>query len=194
MCFYGWSTYPRGHVYIVVLYLIVSVVRYFDFLFRERDEELDAIILCAQALVRRFRQMNNSINEQRDMTTDTLQIASLLALFVSDHFGGSDKSASVVKARKSASGANCGKPFVCTCATGISFDTYKAIRQNVASVEDTTFLEICEKSLHLIKERHNSVIVPIGGLKFGVCRHRALLMKVHLVVSHVSLLLKHCFD
>lgn len=140
--------------------------------------------MCAQALVRRFRQMNNSMNEQRDLTTDTLQIASLLALFVSDHFGGSDKSASVVRARKSASGANCGNPFVCTCATGINFDPHKANRQKVDSVEDTAFLEICEKSLHSIKERHNSVIVPIGGLKFGVCRHRALLMKVCLVVCH----------
>lgn len=174
--------------------MIVSVhFKIIEFFFRENDEELDAILLCAQALVRRFRQMNNSMNEQRDLATDTLQIASLLALFVSDHFGGSDRSANVVRARKSASGANCGKPFVCTCATGISFDTHKAHKQKVDNVEDTAFLEICEKSLHLMKERQNSVIVPIGGLKFGVCRHRALLMKVCLLVRHVSILLNQCF-
>lgn len=142
----------------------------------------------AQALVRRFRHIKNSINEQRDLATDTLQTASLLALFVSDHFGGSDKSSIVQRARKSASGANCGKPFVCTCETGTSFDTNKANKQRVGNVEETVFLDICEKSLHLIKERRSSVIVPIGGLQFGVCRHRALLMKVHLLVSHMSFL------
>ncbi|KAH6821620.1 Leucine-rich repeat protein kinase family protein [Perilla frutescens var. hirtella] len=144
---------------------------------RERDEELDAILLCARALVRRFRQMNSSINERRDLATEILQTASLLALFVSDHFGGSDKSAIVQRARKAASGANCGEPFVCTCATGISSDTNKANKQKADNVDETVFLDICEKSLHSIKERRNSIIVPIGGLQFGVCRHRALLMK-----------------
>ncbi|XP_057771533.1 uncharacterized protein LOC130991373 [Salvia miltiorrhiza] len=144
---------------------------------RERDEQLDAILMCAQALVCRFRHIKNSINEQRDLATDTLRTASLLALFVSDHFGGSDKSASVQRARKSASGVNFGKPFVCTCATGISVDANKANMQRVDNIEETVFLDICEKSLHSIKERRSSVIVPIGGLQFGVCRHRALLMK-----------------
>lgn len=143
---------------------------------REKDEELDAILLRARALVCRFRQMRSSINEQRDLTTEVLQTASLLALFVSDHFGGSDKSSIVQRARKSASGANCGKPFVCTCATGISCDTNKA-NKRVDNVEETFFHDICEKSLHSIKERRNSIIVPIGGLQFGICRHRALLMK-----------------
>ncbi|ONM13828.1 Testis intracellular mediator protein [Zea mays] len=32
-------------------------------------------------------------------------------------------------------------------------------------------------SIHLIKERRNSCIVPIGSLQLGVCRHRADLMK-----------------
>ncbi|KAI3469629.1 hypothetical protein Pfo_026292 [Paulownia fortunei] len=144
---------------------------------RERDEELDAILLCAQALVSQFRQMNNSINEHRDFATSNLQVASLLALFVSDHFGGSDKSTVIQRTRKAVSGANCIKPFVCTCATGISGDTNKTNKQSVDTVEDTVFLGICEKSLLSIKERRNSIIVPIGGLQFGVCRHRALLMK-----------------
>ncbi|ONM27595.1 Leucine-rich repeat protein kinase family protein [Zea mays] len=33
------------------------------------------------------------------------------------------------------------------------------------------------RSIHLIKERRNSGIVPIGSLQLGVCRHRADLMK-----------------
>ncbi|KAL1543309.1 hypothetical protein AAHA92_20301 [Salvia divinorum] len=144
---------------------------------RERDEKLDVVLLGAQALVYRFRQIKDSINELRDLATDTLQTASLLALFVSDHFGGSDKTTIVQRARKSASGANCGKPFACTCATGISFDTNKANKQRVDNIEESVFLDICEKSLHCIKERRGSVIVPIGDLQFGVCRHRALLMK-----------------
>ena len=156
------------------------------FLIRERDEELDAVLLRAQAWVCRFR--NITINEQRDLASDTFQTASLLALFVSDHFGGSDKSAIVQRARKSASGANHGKPFVCTCAAGMIFDTNKANKQRMDSVEESVSLDICEKSLHSIKEGRGSIIVPIGGLQFGVCRHRALLMKVHLLVSCLSFL------
>ncbi|KAL3828755.1 hypothetical protein ACJIZ3_017557 [Penstemon smallii] len=144
---------------------------------RERDEKLDAILLCARAVLYHFKQMNKSIDKHRDVTIDSLHIASLLALFVSDNFGGSDKSAVVQRTRKSVSGSNFKKPFVCTCATGTNGDSSKAIKQGVDTVEDTVFLEICEKSLRSIKEKYNSVVVPIGGLQFGVCRHRALLMK-----------------
>ncbi|KAL3649021.1 hypothetical protein CASFOL_005424 [Castilleja foliolosa] len=145
---------------------------------RARDEELDAILLRAKALICKFRQTKSSIDGHRDFATDNLQTASLLSLFVSDHFGGSDKSNVLQKTRKSVSGANCSKPFVCTCATGVSGDTNIAIKQDYSdTVEDTIFLDIVEKSLRSIKERHESAIVPIGGMKFGVCRHRALLMK-----------------
>ncbi|PIN19191.1 Tyrosine kinase [Handroanthus impetiginosus] len=142
---------------------------------REKDEELDAILLSAQALVCRFRQMKNSSRGHRDFATSDLQTASLLALFVSDHFGGSDKSNFIQRTRKAVSGANGSRPFICTCATGISGN--KANKQNWDTVEDNVFLDICEKSLRSIKERRNSIIVPIGDLQFGICRHRALLMK-----------------
>ncbi|KAK4425620.1 Serine/threonine-protein kinase PAK 6 [Sesamum alatum] len=144
---------------------------------RERDEDLEAILLCARALVCRFRQMNRSIDEHRDSAINNLQTASLLALFVSDHFGGSDKSVVLQRMRKSVSGSNCRKPFVCTCATGTNSDADKANKSSVNPVEDTIFRDICEKALQSIKERRNSVVVPIGSLQFGVCRHRALLMK-----------------
>ncbi|KAL0457149.1 UNVERIFIED_CONTAM: putative serine/threonine-protein kinase DDB [Sesamum latifolium] len=144
---------------------------------RERDEDLDAILLCARALVCRFRQMNSSIDEHRDSAIDNLQTASLLALFVSDHFGGSDKSVVLQRTRKDVSGSNCRKPFVCTCATGTNSDANKANKLSVGPVEDTIFRDICDKALQSIKERRNSIVVPIGSLQFGVCRHRALLMK-----------------
>ncbi|KAL6581692.1 hypothetical protein OROMI_005706 [Orobanche minor] len=144
---------------------------------REQDEELDALLLCAQALMRKFGQMKSSIAEHRDFSTDNLQTASLLALFVSDHFGGSDNHTVVQRTRKAVSGANCSKPFVCTCATRVSGDTNNANRQSVDTTENIIFLDIVEKSLRSIKKRLNSIIVPIGCLQFGVCRHRALLMK-----------------
>ncbi|KAL6571465.1 hypothetical protein OROHE_003108 [Orobanche hederae] len=144
---------------------------------RKRDEELDAILLRARAFLYQFKQMANSSYLHRDGALDSLQIASLLALFVSDHFGGSDKSAVIRRMRKAVSGSNHRKPFVCTCATGVISDSSEVFKQGVDTVEDDVFHDIFEKHLQSIKERRNSVIVPIGGLQFGVCRHRALLMK-----------------
>lgn len=148
-----------------------------DFLTRKRDEELDAIVLSARALLYKFKQMNNSTGGHKEGAICSLQIASLLALFVSDHFGGSDKSAVIQRTRKAVSGSNYRKPFVCTCATGIG-NASKATKQGGHTVEDVVFHDLCEKSLQCIKESRKSIIVPIGGLQFGICRHRALLMKV----------------
>uniref|UniRef100_A0A5B6ZW31 Putative ras guanine nucleotide exchange factor L n=1 Tax=Davidia involucrata TaxID=16924 RepID=A0A5B6ZW31_DAVIN len=144
---------------------------------RERDEELDAIALCAQSLVFHFKQINGSAREKGQVAIGNLQIASLLALFVSDHFGGSDKSAVIERTRKSVSGSNYRKPFVCTCPTGNSDNIRKFTKQSLDTAEDILFLDMCEKSLQSIKTRRNSIIIPIGMLQFGVCRHRALLMK-----------------
>ncbi|KAF9612438.1 hypothetical protein IFM89_000186 [Coptis chinensis] len=43
--------------------------------------------------------------------------------------------------------------------------------------ESFNFIDLCEKSLCIIKQARNSNIVPIGTLRRGVCRHRAVLMK-----------------
>ncbi|PWA95893.1 Armadillo repeat-containing protein 3 and Serine/threonine-protein kinase CTR1 [Artemisia annua] len=43
--------------------------------------------------------------------------------------------------------------------------------------EDAVIPSMCEKYLQLVKARRNSVVVPVGSLQYGVCRHRALLMK-----------------
>ncbi|PSS33833.1 Mitogen-activated protein kinase kinase kinase [Actinidia chinensis var. chinensis] len=144
---------------------------------RKNDEELDAIALCAQALVFQFKQINGSTKQREQFAIDNLQIVSLLALFVSDHFGGSDRSAAIERTRKAVSGSNYRKPFVCTCSTGNSEIVKKTSKQSVDSVDDIVFLDLCEKSLQSVKARQNSIVVPIGMLQFGVCRHRALLMK-----------------
>uniref|UniRef100_A0A2P2K8G6 LRR-RLK n=1 Tax=Rhizophora mucronata TaxID=61149 RepID=A0A2P2K8G6_RHIMU len=142
---------------------------------REKDEELNATTLSAQLLISRLKRLNCS--KGRSKVIDDLQIASLLALFVSDHFGGSDKSASIERTRKAVSGSNYQKPFVCTCSTGNSDSIAKLTKQILDTTEDIVLSDLCEKSLRSIKARRSSVVVPLGSLQFGVCRHRALLMK-----------------
>lgn len=142
---------------------------------RKRDEELDAIVLSAQALVSRLKKLNCLIRDGD--WVNVLQIASLLALFVSDHFGGSDRGAIIERTRKAASGSNYQKPFVCTCSTGNRDRINIQTKPTEECTDDVVFSDLCEKSLRAIKARRNSIIVPLGTLQFGVCRHRALLMK-----------------
>ncbi|XP_043695830.1 uncharacterized protein LOC122646344 isoform X2 [Telopea speciosissima] len=141
---------------------------------RERDEELDAIALSAQALVSGLKHSTDSVDGEK-FTIDNLQVASVLALYVSSCFGGSDRNAIVERARKAVAGSNYQKPFVCTCATGNSDQNGKFTKQILGNEFD--FIDLCEKSLRSIKEARSSNIVPIGTLRFGVCRHRAVLMK-----------------
>lgn len=128
----------------------------------------------------RLKQLFGSRQPEDPIPDDNLLVATVLALFVSDHFGGSDRSSLVERARKEGSGMNYSKPFVCTCSTGNSESIMESSRDNAEIVEDIIFREVCEKSIRANKARRNSVIVPIGSLQFGVCRHRALLMKVSL--------------
>ncbi|PNT15386.2 hypothetical protein POPTR_010G081400v4 [Populus trichocarpa] len=144
---------------------------------REKDEQLDAIALSAQALVYRLKRLNGSTKERNKVAVDNLQIASLLALFVSDHFGGSDRSGAVERTRKAVSGSNYRKPFVCTCSTGNNESISSAGKQTLETVDDIFFSDLCERSLRSIKARRGSIVIPLGSLQFGVCRHRALLMK-----------------
>lgn len=156
--------------------------------FRQRDEELDAIILSAQALVSNLKQLNSlnkSGSQDSQDEVDNLQTASLLALFVSDHFGGSDRGAIVERTRKSVSGSNYNKPFVCTCSTGSSTSINAATEPVVNPIENIDLSKISEKSLDSIKKRRNSIIVPIGSVQYGVCRHRALLFKVSSVAIFI---------
>nr|AMM42875.1 LRR-RLK [Vernicia fordii] len=144
---------------------------------REKDEKLDATVLSAQALVYRLKRLNGFVKERNKVAVDNLQVASLLALFVSDHFGGSDRSSTVERTRKAVSGSNYRKPFVCTCSTGNDDSISTSTKHILGTAEDIVFSDLCEKSLHSVKARRNSIVVPLGYLQFGVCRHRALLMK-----------------
>lgn len=142
---------------------------------RDRDEELDAIASSAQMLLSSFRR--SCSGENKDHEVDNLQRASILALFVSDCFGGSDRSASVLKLRKAVVGSNKQQPFICTCLAGNVHDKGDVTKQAPGMAGNFNFNELCENSLRLIKATRNSNVVPIGTLRFGVCRHRAVLMK-----------------
>ncbi|XP_077239811.1 leucine-rich repeat protein kinase family protein [Tasmannia lanceolata] len=144
---------------------------------RERDEELDAIALSAQVLMSSLKQQRSSTKEKEESSVDDSQRALVLALFVSNCFGGSDRSQTVARMRKAVAGSNCQKPFVCTCPTGNNYDIRATREQSNGTVENFKFIDICERSLRFIKEQRNSNVVPIGTLRFGVCRHRAVLMK-----------------
>lgn len=163
------------------------ILAFFVF-FRGKDEVLDAITLSAQALVFHFKHLNRLTKDRDNEAFDNLQIVSLLALFVSDHFGGCDRTSIIEGMRKAVSGSNYQKPFVCTCSTGNDdcIDTHG--KKNLHDNEDIVFTDLCEKSLHSTKVRRNSVVVPIGTLRFGVCRHRSLLLKVIHRLSHATVL------
>ncbi|KAL2922779.1 Protein lap4 [Bienertia sinuspersici] len=144
---------------------------------RERDEELDAILLSAQAMVHRMKKLTGLRLRRQLTANDNLLVASWLAVFVSDHLGGSDRGSFVEKVRKDVSGSNYHKPFVCTCSIGNKENRMVASKKNFDNVEDVVMRNICENSLQAIKARRNSVVVPVGALQLGVCRHRAVLMK-----------------
>ncbi|KAF2616874.1 hypothetical protein F2Q68_00042807, partial [Brassica cretica] len=136
---------------------------------RAKDEVLDAITLSARAMVARMKILNCPPADVDQVSINNLQVASYLALFVSDHFGGSDRTAIIERTRKVAlSGTNYQKPFVCTCVTE---------NQDDSAAQDVNFSDVCETSLRSIKSKGNSIVVPLGKLQFGICRHRALLMK-----------------
>jgi hypothetical protein len=69
------------------------------------------------------------------------------------------------------------QPFICTCVAGSICDSNEGSKQVTTPSGHFDFSGLCHKSIHIIKERRNSGVVPIGALQFGVCRHRAVLMK-----------------
>ncbi|XBH72580.1 hypothetical protein VPH35_099833 [Triticum aestivum] len=142
---------------------------------REQDEELDAIASSAQLLLSSLKRPSYSETDE-DAGQDLLR-ASVLALFVSDCFGGCDRSASLRRTRGAIVSLRKEQPFICTCAAGSMCDSNEASKQASTPPGHFNFTGLCDKSIHIIKERNNSGIVPIGALQFGVCRHRAVLMK-----------------
>ncbi|KAJ1293648.1 hypothetical protein BS78_01G084600 [Paspalum vaginatum] len=142
---------------------------------REQDEELDAIASSAQLLLSSLKRPS-AFEIDEDAGHDLLRV-SVLALFVSDCFGGCDRSASLGRTRRAIVSLRKEQPFVCTCSSGNICDSNEASKQTNILSGHFDFTSLCNSSLHIIKERRNSGIVPIGSLQFGVCRHRAVLMK-----------------
>ncbi|XP_072991670.1 uncharacterized protein [Typha latifolia] len=142
---------------------------------RKEDAELDAIAFSAQLLLSNFRRP--SISESEDYSADDLLRASILALFVSDCFGGSDRSASLMRTRRAVVSLNKQQPFICTCSVGSFYNNSESSKQMLGLVGNLSFTDLCDKSLQIIKERRNSNVVPLGAVQLGVCRHRAVLMK-----------------
>lgn len=144
---------------------------------RERDEELDAIALSAQKLFPGLKSSIQGNEEESRSRVDDFHRALLLALFVSDCFGGGDKSLNISTMRRAVVGANVGLPFVCSCSPDSNANVTVSSEQTFKNNTVPGISILCEKSVRMIKEQRNSNIVPIGALHYGVCRHRAILMK-----------------
>ncbi|KAG0458383.1 hypothetical protein HPP92_023540 [Vanilla planifolia] len=138
---------------------------------RGKDEELDAIALSAHLFLSRFQRSNLSSMEE---VFDDFLRASILALYVSDCFGGSDRSTSVLRSRRSVVGSTKLQPFICTCSAGCTNDSQVSSQSYISELN---LNKLCDSSMQAIKETNSSNIVPLGNLRFGVCRHRAVLMK-----------------
>lgn len=144
---------------------------------RKRDEELDAIALSAQNLFPGLKNSRQWNEEESSSRIDDFHRALLLALFVSDCFGGSDKSLNISTMRRAVVGANVGLPFVCSCSLDSNSNVTVSSEQTFKTITVPGISILCEKSVRIIKEQRNSNVVPIGSLHYGVCRHRAILMK-----------------
>lgn len=152
---------------------------------RERDEELDEITLSAQQLLGRLGTLvHKTVEEQEQCValTDIHQRITMLALFVSDCFGGSDKTQSVTNMRRAALGGTAGASFVCSCSSNLNSSSANPFAESTTG----SFLgpaipsvhELCEDTIRHLKAQRGSNILPLGSLRFGVCRHRAILLKV----------------
>ncbi|CAM6037021.1 unnamed protein product [Sphagnum compactum] len=147
---------------------------------REQDEELDAITLSAQQLLGRLGSLGSTTETCRGVA-DNYQRAAVLALFVSDCFGGSDKTQNITNMRRAALGVTAGEPFVCSCSASASSQstnrfgdghTVKSVPEAIPSVH-----LLCEGAVRFLKAQRGSNVLPIGSLQYGVCRHRAILLK-----------------
>lgn len=149
---------------------------------------MDAIVLSAQKLFPALKNSRQWNEEESRSTVDDFHRVLLLALFVSDCFGGSDKSLNISTMRRAVVGANVGLPFVCSCSLDSNSNVTVSSEQTFRNITVPGISILCEKSVRIIKEQRNTNVVPIGALHYGVCRHRAILMKVFLGCILINLL------
>lgn len=143
---------------------------------RERDEELDAIVLSAQQVISGWKRFGEGSDEYKTRIND-YQRASLLVLFVSNWFGGSDKSLNISTMRRAAAGVNVEMPFVCSCSIDNNSKLKRPSDQAFTNVIIPRFDTLCDQFITSIKEQLNTNVIPIGAIQYGLCRHRAILMK-----------------
>lgn len=167
------------------MHTLLSNFFFFSLGCRERDEDLDEIALSAQQMLGRLSLpllKDGSNKMKQNVITDTFQKITMLALFVSDCFGGSDKSHNVTNMRRAALGGTAGAPFVCSCSSSLSAESSNGFIDNGTGASfgaaplSVNFL--CETAVKQLKAQRRSNVLPLGSLRFGVCRHRAILLKV----------------
>jgi hypothetical protein len=149
---------------------------------REKDEELDVITLSAQQLL-----AGVELSLGGDRKNNVYHKMATLALFVSDCFGGSDKTHSISNMRRSALGGTRGMPFVCSCSSGSSgMHVNKLTEKSLSGAVLPSVDVLCEGAVRFLKSQQQSNILPIGSFPYGVCRHRAILFKVCPILSTAS--------
>ncbi|KAL2651050.1 hypothetical protein R1flu_019178 [Riccia fluitans] len=140
---------------------------------REKDEDLDVTALKAQQLLAQFEPSGDG-----DQKVNVLRRIAVLALFVSDSFGGSDKTQNISSTRRAALGGTAGMPFVCSCSSsGNGNPARKLTERSTSGAVLPSVHMLCESAVRFLKAQRGSNVLPIGSLSYGVCRHRAILLK-----------------
>ncbi|GAQ79493.1 Protein kinase superfamily protein [Klebsormidium nitens] len=138
---------------------------------RARDEDLDVIASSARSL----------LSNLQPACSSTEHSARALALFVSDCFGGSDRSDDLVTFRRatlSIPSPNLRSPLMTSSShsmTSPGAGSASLAAQAAAALPGLRAL--CEGAVRFLKQRRGSNVVPIGALPVGICRHRAILFK-----------------
>lgn len=119
-------------------------------------------------------------NLQPPLCPSTEQSARALALFVSDCFGGSDRSEDLLTVRRTTLGI----PSGCARARAPSsrglvppHTSFSSSLAAQAAAALPSLRALCEEAVRFVKLRRGSNVVPIGALPVGICRHRAILFK-----------------
>jgi hypothetical protein len=84
--------------------------------------------------------------------------------------------------RRTNFGGTAGTPFVCSCSSSLSAGSSNGFADNGLGLSPgaapPSVHLLCELAVKYMKEQRRSNVLPLGSLRFGVCRHRAILLKV----------------
>ncbi|MCO5554713.1 hypothetical protein L7F22_008247 [Adiantum nelumboides] len=143
---------------------------------RDRDEELDVIAFSAHNFLSKLELAGEEATQTHSFGLSVLQKAMMLSLYVSDCFGGSDKTFNVTDARRAALGGCRDVPFLCSCSSTLGSSSNESNNNSIQGTVPTVH-QLCETSARLLQAQRQSNVVPLGLLPYGVCRHRAILFK-----------------